>query len=155
MHSIGLHGVEGFAGLRDSTAVAGEGVPSLPTDTAVVLIHAANPYGMAWLRRVNDRSVDLNRNCLGPGEEYAGAPDGYDALNAFLNPPRAPSHEAFRLRVAWLILRHGMPALKQTIAGGQYVNPKGLFFGGNLAPGRDEPSEGARAAAIGEASPVS
>jgi hypothetical protein len=95
-----------------------------------VLIHAANPYGMAWLRRVNDRNVDLNRNCLEPGEAYAGAPDGYDALDASLNPPSAPSREAFLLHVAWLILRHGMPALKQTIAGGQYVNPKGLFFGG-------------------------
>jgi hypothetical protein len=102
----------------------------LPTDTAVVLIHVANPYGMAWLRRVNERGVDLNRNSLDAGDEYAGAPDGYDALNAFLNPPSEPSREAFFLRAAWLILRYGMPTLKQTIAGGQYVNPKGLFFGG-------------------------
>ena len=119
-----------FAGSAIQLQWLDEGVPSLPADTAVVLIHVANPYGMAWLRRVNGRGVDLNRNCLEPGEEYAGAPDGYDALNAFLNPPSAPSHEAFLLHAAWLILRHGMPALKQTIAGGQYVNPKGLFFGG-------------------------
>jgi hypothetical protein len=130
VHSSGLHGVEGFAGSAIQLQWLDEGVPSLPADTAVVLIHAVNPYGMAWLRRVNARGVDLNRNCLEPGEEYDGAPDGYDALDAFLNPPTAPSHEPFHLRAAWLILCHGMPALKQAIAGGQYVNPKGLFFGG-------------------------
>jgi hypothetical protein len=130
VHCSGLHGVEAFAGSAIQLQWLEERVPSLPADTAVVLIHVANPYGMAWLRRVNGRGVDLNRNCLEPGEEYTGAPDGYDALNAFLNPPSAPSYEAFFLHAAWLILRHGMPALKQAIAGGQYVNPKGLFFGG-------------------------
>jgi hypothetical protein len=130
VHSSGLHGVEGFAGSAIQLQWLADGVPSLRADTAVVLIHIANPYGMAWLRRVNDRGVDLNRNCLEPGDEYAGAPDGYDALNAFLNPPSEPSREAFFPHAAWLILRYGMPALKQAIAGGQYVNPKGLFFGG-------------------------
>ena len=103
----------------------------------------------------NDRSVDLNRNCLGPGKEYTGAPDGYDALNAFLNPPSAPSREAFLLHAAWLILRHGMPALKQTIAGGQYVNPKGLFFGGTSLQEETSRLKRARAAAIGGRHPSS
>jgi hypothetical protein len=130
VHSSGLHGVEGFAGSAIQLQWLDDGAPPLPADTAVALIHVANPYGMAWLRRVNERGVDLNRNCLDPDDEYAGAPDGYDALDAFLNPPSEPSREAFLLHAGWLILRYGMPALRQTIAGGQYVNPKGLFFGG-------------------------
>lgn len=26
------------------------------------MVHVLNPYGMAWLRRVNENNVDLNRN---------------------------------------------------------------------------------------------
>ena len=36
----------------------------------------------------------------------------------------------FALRAGWLILREGMPSLKQSVVGGQYEYPKGLFFGG-------------------------
>ena len=34
------------------------------------------------------------------------------------------------LKAALLIRRYGMSALKQTVAGGQYEFPQGLFFGG-------------------------
>ena len=57
------HGVEGFAGsaiqiglLRDSDA------PKPTGDLALLLVHAINPYGFAWLRRENEDNVDLNRN---------------------------------------------------------------------------------------------
>ena len=29
---------------------------------SIVLLHASNPYGFAWGRRVNEDNVDLNRN---------------------------------------------------------------------------------------------
>src|SRR2546425_1892118 len=35
-----------------------------------------------------------------------------------------------RIRAVCLMVRHGMPALKQAVVGGQYEYPKGLFFGG-------------------------
>ena len=85
---------------------------------------------MAWLRRFNEHNVDLNRNFLALDDVYDGAPRGYDSLDPFLNPPGPPLWELFYLRAAWLIFRHGMTTLRQTVAGGQYVNPEGLFFGG-------------------------
>ena len=94
------------------------------------LFTSSNPYGMAWLRRVNEHNVDLNRNFLGPDETYTGAPDGYQDLDDCLNPAGRPGFELFHLRAGGLILRHGIRTLKQTVAGGQYVNPRGLFFGG-------------------------
>jgi hypothetical protein len=97
---------------------------------ASVLVHVVNPYGMAWLRRVNERGVDLNRNCLGAGETYAGAPPGYDRLDQFLNPVPRRASTPYYLQAGWLIVRYGIPHLKQAIAGGQHVNPAGLFFGG-------------------------
>jgi hypothetical protein len=131
VHSSGVHGVEAFTGSAIQSQWLDDGIPELPNDAAIVLVHVLNPYGMAWLRRFNENSVDLNRNFLGSNETYEGAPTGYDALDPFLNPPSPPSRELlFYLRAGWLIARHGMATLRQTVAGGQYVNPKGLFYGG-------------------------
>jgi hypothetical protein len=47
-----------------------------------------------------------------------------------LNPATPPSTDFFYLHAVWLIARYGLEALKQAVAGGQYVNPRGLFFGG-------------------------
>ncbi|MCP5118036.1 MAG: DUF2817 domain-containing protein, partial [bacterium] len=59
------------------------------------------------------------------------APGGYAGLNGFLNPESPPSRfEPFGLKATWNIFRFGLPALKETIAGGQYDYPLGLFFGG-------------------------
>ena len=35
---------------------------ALPPRSARYFIHALNPFGFAWLRRVNEDNVDLNRN---------------------------------------------------------------------------------------------
>src|SRR5204862_6803103 len=86
-------------------------------------------YGMAWLRRVNEHNVDLNRNCL-DAERYGGAPSAYVKLDSFLNPKSPPGRDLYLLKAAGLVLRYGMPALKQSVVGGQYEYPKGLFFGG-------------------------
>ena len=131
VHSSGVHGVEAFAGSAIQLQWLDDGIPEVPMDSAIVLLHVVNPHGMAWLRRVNEHNVDLNRNLLGPGEAYEGAPDGYAELDSFLNPSSPPSIDLFYLRAAWLIVRVGVPVLRQTIAGGQYINPKGLFFGGS------------------------
>ena len=130
LHSSGVHGVEAFAGSAVQLQWLAKGV-STDEDTAVVLVHVINPYGMAWLRRFNENNVDLNRNFLGPGEKYEGAPDGYDLVDPFLNPPSPPGWDLYYVRAGWLIARHGMSTLKQVIAGGQYEYPKGLFFGGS------------------------
>ena len=75
VHESGLHGVEGFAGSAIQLQLV-DSLPKLPEDTALVIIHVLNPYGMAWLRRFNENNVDLNRNFL-QGEEYAGVPEKY------------------------------------------------------------------------------
>jgi hypothetical protein len=86
---------------------------------------------MAWLRRFNENNVDLNRNFLGPEEEYEGAADHYRRLNGFLNPRTPPrTFDAFLPVALWNILRHGFRPLKQAVAQGQYEYPQGLFFGG-------------------------
>ena len=129
LHSSGLHGVEGFPGSAIQLQLL-EGMPHLPAEGAIVLVHILNPYGMAWLRRFNENNVDLNRNFLGPDEKFMGAPEGYQRLNSFLNPASPPARDFYHLKALSLILRDGLSALKQAVAGGQWDFPKGLFFGG-------------------------
>lgn len=132
--SSGLHGVEGFLGaavqlgLLRSWHASRAGLPRV----RCVLLHALNPFGFAWRRRVNETNVDLNRNLLPQDESYSGSPDGYASLDALLNPRRAlPRAELVTLKFLLAITRHGMPALKQSIAFGQYDYPQGLFYGGD------------------------
>jgi len=135
LHTSGLHGVEGFAGSAVQLAAL-ERAPALPAGGAIVLAHVLNPYGMAWLRRVNENNVDLNRNFLAPGERWEGAPQLYSRLDPLLNPPTPPGNDRFWWRLAAMALRHGPRTIKQAVAEGQYEFPRGLFFGGRmLEPG--------------------
>ena len=129
LHCSGLHGIEGVCGSAIQRAIMAK-PPALPPDTALILVHAMNPYGWAWRRRVNESNVDLNRNFLAPDRPYEGAPEGYAKMDALLNPPSPPSPDLYYPRAAWSVLRHGFNAMKQAVVGGQYAFPKGLFFGG-------------------------
>ncbi len=134
--SSGLHGVEGFLGSAIQVALLEKDLSQnyLKENTKIVLIHGLNPYGFSWRRRANENNIDLNRNFLLPGETYQGSPEKYGELNNFLNPQQQPSKfEPFLLQVIALIITQGMTTLKNTIAGGQYDFPQGLFFGGNKA----------------------
>ncbi|WP_339385071.1 DUF2817 domain-containing protein [Calothrix sp. FACHB-168] len=132
--SSGLHGVEGFFGSAVQCALMEERLKNWkpPGDLALLLLHALNPYGFAWLRRWNEDNVDLNRNFLLPGEEYRGSPQMYGDLNAFFNPTSPPSRfEPFLLKAIALIFRYGINSLTKTLPVGQYDFPQGLFFGGH------------------------
>lgn len=128
--SSGTHGVEGRLGAAIQAALLEEPL-TLPADTRLLLIHAVNPFGMAWDRRVNEDNVDQNRNFLIDDEAYEGSPQGYAALDGLLNPPR-PSRAVslFLPRAGLAIARQGLSTLKQAVAAGQYDFPKGVFFGG-------------------------
>ncbi|MGC6416993.1 MAG: DUF2817 domain-containing protein [Bradymonadia bacterium] len=130
LHVSGTHGIEGFAGSAIQLAAISNDISTPPADSAVVFVHVLNPFGMAWMRRVNERNVDLNRNFLAPGTPYEGACTGYAAMAPILNPSSPPGFDFFLLRSGLKILRHGYNALKQAITEGQYAYPKGLFYGG-------------------------
>lgn len=131
--SSGIHGVEGFFGSAVQLGMLREWADrtrSLPAMRCVFL-HALNPFGFAWRRRFNEANVDLNRNLLLQGESFSGSPYRYRELDGLLNPTRAPSRwEPVSLKFLLAIARYGMPALKQSVASGQYDYPRGLFYGG-------------------------
>lgn len=130
LHSSGLHGVEAFAGSAVQLACLAQPL-ALPQHAAMVLVHVLNPWGMAWLRRVNENNVDLNRNFLAERDPRTGAHEIYRRLDTLLNPPSPPAFDWFYPRALWQALRLGFGPLKQAVAHGQYEFPRGLFFGGH------------------------
>jgi|GEM_PF-2932238 len=61
----GTSGVEGYSGSMNMQYAMEKGVAGfVDEDTAVILIHALNPYGMAYYRRCDEHGIDVNRNCL-------------------------------------------------------------------------------------------
>ena len=127
----GTHGVEGFAGSLCQTAFLGQGV-TVPEELAIVLVHAINPYGFAWLRRVNEDNVDLNRNCI---DFAAGLPEnpGYDQLATALVPASwdEGTQQATGDRLLEFATEHGFDALQAAVSMGQYRHPSGIFYGGS------------------------
>lgn len=129
--SSGTHGVEGFFGSAVQLALLDQWGRADAPPISCVFVHALNPYGFAWRRRVNENNVDLNRNFLLPGERFEGVNEHYGRLDPFLNPRRPPTRgDLFTLKALPFILRHGIPAIRQAIAEGQYSYPRGLFYGG-------------------------
>jgi hypothetical protein len=128
----GTHGVEGFCGSGAQVDWLRRGEAArLPKGLAVLMIHAINPYGFAWLRRVTHENVDLNRNWI---DFTASLPAnaGYDELADAIGPAEwTPEAQAASFQVLGAYMaRHGMPAAQQALSGGQYRHPKGIFYGG-------------------------
>jgi Protein of unknown function (DUF2817) len=143
--SSGTHGLEGFCGagvqhatlehfLSDKGGALVPGLEQWPDDFALVVIHAINPYGFAWLRRVNEHNVDLNRNSVAHFDPSLVHPD-YVALHDVLNPTDfEPDQEAQRWRsIEQFVSARGERALQQAVAEGQYHFPRGMQFGGRGA----------------------
>ncbi len=53
-----------------SPGCARAGLRSCLQNTGALLIHALNPYGFAWTRRVTEDNVDLNRNFVDHDKGY-------------------------------------------------------------------------------------
>lgn len=131
----GVHGVEGFIGgflqLHALQALANKGPAKR---TGVIMIHAANPWGFAHLRRVDENNIDVNRNFIDFENSQPSSHPNYRTLNSVINPktpPTALSEIKYHFSASKLIAKNfGIKKLVEPIAQGQYDYPKGLFYGG-------------------------
>jgi hypothetical protein len=132
--SSACHGVEGFCGSGVQRALLAEPAfhaAAAAAGVAVLYIHALNPWGFSWWRRVTHENVDLNRNF----HDFSGplpTNTGYDELARWLVPRDWPSPEA-DARIAAYATAHGHMALQAAYSGGQHDHPDGLFYGGRAA----------------------
>jgi hypothetical protein len=129
----GTHGIEGYAGSGCHVAWLRERwfERTHTRDTAVLLIHAMNPHGFAWGRRVNEENIDLNRNFVDHAKPHPQNTD-YEAIAQHVDPEAwdEPAITEHNRAIAKFIGRDSHDVTCKAIHGGQYVNPKGVFYGG-------------------------
>ena len=124
----GTHGVEGFAGSAVQCSLLSVLEEHLRRDSqvGVILIHALNPWGFAWLRRYDHEGIDLNRNFVDFQQEL---PENtiYNEIHQALF---TEGGEAVKDCFARWRAKLGKNQFEAAIARGQYQHPDGLFYGG-------------------------
>jgi hypothetical protein len=128
----GTHGAEGFCGSGAQIGHFKDRLfDAMPANTKAIMIHAINPYGFAWLRRVTEDNVDLNRNFQDFSKPLPQN-KAYEEVHDWLIPShwegqgRAAADQA----IMDFQQKHGVFAFQAAMSGGQYSRPDGLFFGG-------------------------
>jgi hypothetical protein len=129
----GTHGVEGFYGSDCQTRwLQTFNERSLPDDVAILMIHLINPWGTAWMRRVNEDNLDQNRNYLDFSKPlpnnvaYRAVHDIYSCAQL-----QGPERERADARFNQQIAQQGWAGLMSVVEAGQYEFADGLFYGGN------------------------
>ena len=131
--SSACHGVEGYCGsgvqvfaLHDTDWLE----KARASGTAVLYVHALNPYGFSHIRRTTHENVDLNRNFQNFGLPL---PDNaaYRALHPLLLPEQWPPDTANQAATADFIATQGMTAYQAAITQGQHEFTDGMFYGGH------------------------
>jgi hypothetical protein len=130
--SSGVHGVEGFCGsgiqinaLSDPAVAAMAGQHGV----AVLYIHALNPYGFSYVRRVTQENVDLNRN-FPDFTKPLPSNVGYRGLHKLLLPEKWPGGLSNSMKLAWASRKLGARGFQAAVSAGQYEFKNGLFYGG-------------------------
>lgn len=131
--SSACHGVEGYCGSGVQNALLSAPqfhAAAHAAGVAVLYIHALNPYGFSWWRRVTQENVDLNRNWQDFSQPL---PDNsaYNEIATFVLPDHWPPSADNEAQLAAYAARHGERGLQTAVTGGQYSHPEGLFFGGH------------------------
>lgn len=126
------HGIEGFCGSGAQVGTFRSGIlRDLPTNFALLAVHAINPHGFAWQRRVTEDNVDFNRNCIdhsGPHPRNGA----YAEIHHLLVPAEwnGSSRDEADRGIEDFIQTRGLATFQAAVSGGQYDHPDGLFYGG-------------------------
>lgn len=133
--TTGEHGIEGYVGSAMLQHFIDEYLPRLdPQTTGLLLVHAINPWGMKYHRRVNANNVDLNRNFLWDANFDPAFNPEYDSIKSAYDSEKpiqsfALSNLAFYASSLRFLAQQSFAKLNHTFLIGQYRNPKGLHYG--------------------------
>jgi hypothetical protein len=132
----GTHGIEGYYGSGCQVGWLAEGhAASLPAGCAMLSIHASNPYGFSWGRRVNEDNMDINRNFIDFDTKAPPANPAYAEVHDWLVPAQWSEAvaEGIQQKIAAYYARVGARAATTAIVGGQHSHADGIFYGGTRA----------------------
>ncbi|MFC4274079.1 M14 family metallopeptidase [Achromobacter aloeverae] len=128
----GTHGIEGYSGSAAQTHwLRRQAARTLPADTAVLFLHAHNPWGFAHALRFTEENVDLNRNFVDFAAPLPANP-GYEDVHALIALPDwdDAAVDGIFQRLSALRARIGEQAYSDAFNGGQYTHADGIFYGG-------------------------
>jgi len=134
--STGEHGIEGYIGSAMLKVFMDEFAPRINSgNTGLLLVHAINPWGMKYNRKVNENGVDLNRNFPYDGVFDASNNPYFLKLRHFLAPNyrvRSFGIEStiFAGRTVKALITEGLSTLHYAAVLGQYAEPKAMYYGG-------------------------
>jgi predicted deacylase len=129
----GTHGVEGYCGSAIQRFLLEQlGAIALPENTAILMVHSLNPWGMHWARRCDEAGIDLNRNFIDFTKPEALPTEYDDVVQTLLNS--SDRYQEMRLQSE----KYGQAEFDRIFSGGQYVYSWAPFFGGK------EPAHGRR-----------
>ena len=125
------HGVEGYFGSGSQTGHLREGLAArVPQGVKLVILHALNPFGFSWDRRVNEDNADINRNFV----DHENPPENkaYDLLADAIAPKdiSPESVKASQARLRAYRDAHGDFKLQEAVSSGQYKHADGIYYGG-------------------------
>ncbi|CAG9183104.1 hypothetical protein LMG23992_04896 [Cupriavidus laharis] len=124
----GVHGVEGYCGSAIQTGLLGLGAAHA-AHTAVLHVHAVNPYGFSYSRRATQENVDLNRNFVDFSAPLpVNAP--YAEIHDLLLPAIWPPTDANKAMLDDYRQQVGPRSFQRAVSLGQYAFPDGMHFGG-------------------------
>ncbi len=127
----GTHGPELLAGSAMQNLWMEEFGPKRASYTAVFLVHGANPYGCAKIRRTTENNVDLNRNFIDFDALPAGSALSERVQQALCRGgTKGPQARRTLIALLWLGWCHGVGHVSNQITAGQYWRPDGVGFGG-------------------------
>jgi len=127
----GTHGVEGYFGSGVQTGLLRGGLAKRAfRKSKIVLLHALNPFGFSWNRRVNEDNADVNRNFV----DHANPPgnEAYDELADAISPSDLSEDilQRANAKLGGFAKVHGAFALQEAISAGQWRHAKGVYYGG-------------------------
>ena len=130
--SSACHGAEGFCGSGVQVFATHDAEwrqHARDAGVAVLYIHALNPHGFSFLRRVTHENVDLNRNFQDFSQPLPVNADYAELHGLLLSaqwPPGADNQAAIEARIA----TQGATRFQAAVSQGQHQFADGLFFGG-------------------------
>lgn len=131
----GVHGVEAFTGSALQIDFLKKMDPALLQNMSLLVLHSVNPYGFHYLRRVNENNIDLNRNFSANSHHFNRQIKDYSRFESYINPTQPASAGLLRDSLLFLkslvkLVQYGKKQIAQISVGGQYQNPKGIYYGG-------------------------
>jgi len=130
--SSACHGVEGYCGSGVQVFAAQDAEwreHARAAGVAVLYIHALNPHGFSWVRRVTHENVDLNRNFQDFSQPLP-VNEAYAELHALLLPGQWPPGADNAAAIGAYIQTHGLNRFQAAVSQGQHAFADGLFYGG-------------------------